>query len=523
MTMRVTGLISGMDTESMITELTKVKSKKVETLKGDQKKLEWTKDAWKDLNKEIVSFYKGALSDLRFDSAFNKKTTNVSDSSIATVVTSDNAMLSTQKLKVNKLATAGYMTGGKIPGIGEGETKDKVKASTKLSEMGIETGSKLRLNFNGKESDFIEIEIAEDETMTSLVNKLRSAKSSESEQSLSVNFDEGAQRLFIASTNTGAEASFSIAGYGAESGLSEVDSKLLTALGLASTSDGVKYDAGEDAEIELNGVAYTSRNNTFDINGLTITAKKETKGEEYVSLTTEMDTSGIYDKIKNFLKKYNELIKKFDELYNAADAKEYAMLTEEEEYSMSEKQVEDWNNKIKDSLLRRDATLGTISSAFKQIMGSAFEVDTIDGEKKKMTLATFGIKTLGYFEAEKNERGVFHIDGDADDESTSGQEDKLRAAIAKNPEEVSEFFKKLASSLYDKLTGLMARTEYSSTYTVYEDKKMETQYNQYKSKIAEAQKKVQEEEDKYYKQFAAMEKALAKTQSQQSQLAGYLG
>ena len=97
MTMRVTGLISGMDTESMITELTKANSQKVEKYKGDQKKLEWTKDAWKDLNKEIVTFYKGALSDMRFDSAFNKKTTNVSDSSAASVITSDNAMLATLK------------------------------------------------------------------------------------------------------------------------------------------------------------------------------------------------------------------------------------------------------------------------------------------------------------------------------------------------------------------------------------------------------------------------------------------
>ena len=297
-------------------------------------------------------------------------------------------------------------------------------------------------------------------------------------------------------------------------------------LGLAESTEegkGITYKGGQDAEIELNGVKFTSNNNTFSINGLTITAKRETKENEEITLNTEVDTSGIYDKIKGFLKKYNELVKKFDELYNAESAKGFDMLTEEQEWSMSEKQVEEWNDKIKASLLRKDATLGKVSSAMKTIMGSAFEIEAADGSTKKMSIGAFGIKTLSYFEAEENERGVYHIDGDSEDEASANNEDKLRAAIAKNPEEVSGFFKKLASSMYEKLTGLMARTEFSSTYTVYEDKKMETQYNGYKTKIANETKKLQDMEDKYYKQFAAMEKALAKTQSQQSQLAGYLG
>lgn len=516
MTMRVTGLISGMDTESMITELTKANSQKVEKYKGDQKKLEWTKDAWKDLNKEIVTFYKGALSDMRFDSAFNKKTTNVSDSSVASVITSDNAMLSTQSLKVKQLATSAYATSAKITALDDVASKDR--AGTALSTLGINAGEKFRMTFGEDTEDAIEIEIEEGETIQSFVNKLRGAESSKTGQKVNVNFDADAQRLFIASTDTGKDASFQI-----DTGSS---SAILDNLGLAAGAEGkegITYEKGQDAIITLNGVDYNSKNNTISVNGLTITAKRETKADEVVSLTTETDTSGIYDKIKGFLKKYNELVKKFDELYNAESAKGFDMLTEEQEWSMSEKQVEEWNDKIKASLLRKDATLGKVSSAMKTIMGSAFEIEAADGSTKKMSIGAFGIKTLSYFEAEENERGVYHIDGDSEDEASANNEDKLRAAIAKNPEEVSGFFKKLAGSMYEKLTGLMARTEFSSTYTVYEDKKMETQYNGYKTKIANETKKLQDMEDKYYKQFAAMEKALAKTQSQQSQLAGYLG
>lgn len=517
MTMRVTGLISGMDTESMITELTKANSQKVEKYKGDQKKLEWTKDAWKDLNKEIVTFYKGALSDMRFDSAFNKKTTNVSDSSAASVITSDNAMLATQRLKVYHLATSAYATSDEIAGLKDIASSDR--AGTTLEALGINAGEKFRMTFGEDTEDAIEIEVEEGETIQSFVNKLRGAESSKTGQKVNVNLDAASGRLFMASTDTGKAASFKIDAEGSTG-------TLLTNLGLAEDAaegKGITYKGGQDAEIELNGVKFTSNNNTFSINGLTITAKRETKEGEEITLNTETDTSGIYDKIKGFLKKYNELVKKFDELYNAESAKGFDMLTEEQEWSMSEKQVEEWNDKIKASLLRKDATLGKVSSAMKTIMGSAFEIEAADGSTKKMSIGAFGIKTLSYFEAEENERGVYHIDGDSEDEASANNEDKLRAAIAKNPEEVSGFFKKLASSMYEKLTGLMARTEFSSTYTVYEDKKMETQYNGYKTKIANETKKLQDMEDKYYKQFAAMEKALAKTQSQQSQLAGYLG
>ena len=95
-----------------------------------------------------------------------------------------------------------------------------------------------------------------------------------------------------------------------------------------ANSDNLKGSAeatkitGEDAEIYLNGAKFTSNSNTFEINGLTITCNAET-GDEAVTLTTQEDTSGIYDMIKNFIKEYSELINEMDKLYNAESAKGY--------------------------------------------------------------------------------------------------------------------------------------------------------------------------------------------------------
>jgi len=53
MTIRITGLNSGLDTESIITELTKVASNKVDKIKSNQKKHELKQDKWKELTPKL--------------------------------------------------------------------------------------------------------------------------------------------------------------------------------------------------------------------------------------------------------------------------------------------------------------------------------------------------------------------------------------------------------------------------------------------------------------------------------------
>ena len=63
---RITGMNSGLDTESIITQLASARSVKVQNLKKDQIKLKYKQDAWKDMNKKIYSFYTDTLSDMRY-------------------------------------------------------------------------------------------------------------------------------------------------------------------------------------------------------------------------------------------------------------------------------------------------------------------------------------------------------------------------------------------------------------------------------------------------------------------------
>lgn len=300
-------------------------------------------------------------------------------------------------------------------------------------------------------------------------------------------------------------------------------------------STGIGYNSGavringEDAEIYLNGALFTSDSNTFSINGLTINAtgttidkndiKDATKAAEAaITITTTTDSQGVYDKIKDFISEYNSLINDMTKSYNAANAKDYEPLTDDEKDAMTDSQVEKWEQKIKDSLLRRDTTLGGVMSAMTKVMSRSYNING-----KDYALSSFGIKTLGYGKAEKYEENAYHIDGDSDDDTVSGHADKLLAAINEDPDGVMQFFQQLTQDLYSSLGDKMGATSLSSTQTIYNDKEMAKEYSDYTTTIAKWEDKVSKIEDSYYKKFAAMEKALSELQSKTSQLSGLLG
>lgn len=478
--MRLTGLTSGLDTDSMITAMVSGHKTKVDEAKQDQTMLEWTQTAWKDMNSKIYGLYSGKLSSMRMSSSYSKKATTTSNSALS-VVAGGNAVNGTYSAKIHSMAKAGYLTGAEI----STKTGGKVTNSTKLTDLGIAAGESLSISFGGKNT---KIDITSNMTMGQFVNKLKAV-------GVNANFDEGNQRLFVSAKETGASKDFTFTS----------GDNALKKLGL-SASVGATRIKGQDAVLELNGAKFKSSSNNFTINGSTYVVNAES--DEEITITTQNDTSGIYDMVKNFLSEYNDVINSMSAAYNADSSKGYKPLTEEQMELMTEKQIEDWETKIKDSLLRKDSTLSTVMSAMRNAMSAGVEIDG-----KKYYLSDFGIGTANYMSAEENEKYAYHIDGDADDSTVSGKTDKLKAAIAADPELVTKFFTKLSANVYDELTDKMASTDYSSIYKVYNDKKMQSEYDDYSKKIKDLEAKLKEAEDKYYKKFAAMEKALSQLNS----------
>lgn len=152
-------------------------------------------------------------------------------------------------------------------------------------------------------------------------------------------------------------------------------------------------------------------------------------------------------------------------------------------------------------------------------MSSGFDVNG-----KTMYLSDLGINMLSYFTAPENERNAYHIDGDADDDNTSGNADKLKGMISSDPETVISFFTKLSQSLYDKMSDMSKSVDgYRSFGNFYDDKKMKSDYDSYNTKIAELEQKLNDYEDMWYSKFAKMETTMAKMQSKTSALSNLFG
>ena len=196
MPMRLSGLMSGMDTESIIQQLVEAKKTKVTKAVKAQKSLKYKQDAWKDLNKQIVNLYNKSLYNMRFQSSFLKKVTKVSNSNVVSVITGESAMNGVQNLEVEKLANSGFLTGGKLEG-----TAGDVTGSTKLSELGY-TGDKGTLEL--KIGDTTKrITVDKNSTVSNFVSALRSA-------GVNANFDEGNGRIYISSKTSGKDANFEL-------------------------------------------------------------------------------------------------------------------------------------------------------------------------------------------------------------------------------------------------------------------------------------------------------------------------
>ena len=204
-----------------------------------------------------------------------------------------------------------------------------------------------------------------------------------------------------------------------------------------------------------------------------------------------------------------------NKLYDADSARGYDPLTDEQKEAMTEEDIKNWEDKIKGSLLRRDNTLGSLLTSMRSALSSTY---TDEETGKTYSLSTFGIVTGNY-----TEKGKLHIYGDADDATYATYGDRLKKALEEDPDAVMDTLTSVFGKLYDTMTEKCAKTEISSALTFYNDKQLTSLRKDYEEDLDVMEDRIKEMEDKYYKQFTAMETALSKLQSQTNSLASLLG
>lgn len=698
MPIRMSGLISNLDTDSIIKELMKAQNMKKTKVENKITKVEWKQEKWKELNTKIYSLYTGSLNKMRLQGSFNTKKVTSSDETKVSVDASSNAVSGSHSIQVNKLASAQYITGSKVQTL----ENTAVSGTTKLVEIDSALGGsgsgEVKINFSTQEKSF-SLTVTDKTTVNDFVNAAKQA-------GINASYDTSQKRFFLSGSNSGVENSFSITttavstgeiegknairdlvGYedlGSDgqttvdnaidqykamnkllnqSGLTEakekeyqdklkaaqdainnyvqrkvtqdlrtaytnnevsteltsqygvrtyqevvdqatttyydklgekefkqedLDAAIKKAVDLEATkyANAVKSDfvnnassanpftqateevgsalqdfvaieatspesvstggpnrleklglstivaeldaSGENvtyktsgtnitlvqasnSEVVYNGAILVGTTNSIKANGLTFNIHAVTSNP--VTLSVAKDTQGIYDSIKKLVKDYNEVLKEMNESYFADTSRGYQPLTDEQKEAMTEDQIEKWEKKIKDSLLRRDDRLGSLLTTMKNSL-----MTSVTHEGKSYSLTTFGISTSLYLE-----KGILHIDGDPDDSTSSAREDKLMKALEENPDAVMKTISTLVGNLYSDMTDKMKTTTLSSAMTFYNDKELKNNLKAHKSDLSDLESRLKKIEDRYYKQFTAMESAMAKLNSQTNSLASLMG
>ena len=127
---RLTGLNSGMDTESIITAMVSRHKTKVEDAVKEQTKLGWTQEAWKGLNTKIYGLYTNQLSNMRMSYSYSKLKATSSNSAL-TVVAGSGANEGVQTAKIKSVAKAGYLTGAEISAKDGGEVTNATPSAAR--------------------------------------------------------------------------------------------------------------------------------------------------------------------------------------------------------------------------------------------------------------------------------------------------------------------------------------------------------------------------------------------------------
>lgn len=272
---------------------------------------------------------------------------------------------------------------------------------------------------------------------------------------------------------------------------------------------------GQNAKFTINGLSTERTSNTFEMSGVTFTLKNTFLATDpSVSITIKNDVESVFQNIKNFIDKYNETIDKIQKKISEERYRDYLPLTDEQKQAMSEKQIELWEEKAKSGLLRRDSIL---SSGLSQMRLNFYDpVATIDTKYKQ--LASIGITTSNYLDG-----GKLIID-----------EAKLKAAIQDDPESVEKLFtssgttdgeKGIAVRLYDTLKGIIDKITQKAGSTA----SINTQFTIGKDLIDIDQRinafndRLKQVEDRYYRQFTAMEKAIQRANEQSMYLMNAFG
>lgn len=521
MNMRINGF-SGMDIDSMVKSMMTVKRVPLDKLNQQKQILDWTRNSYRELNSKIVQFSQ-KLADMNMSKATNTQKSTVSGNTTA-VRAEANADASAVALTVEVESLAkksGIQSNSGLLTMGG----DNAKSSTTLGELSGNAGqNEFDLNINGKTVQFLK-----GDSISTVVARINSAI-----PTVTAAFDEVSGKFTITSKEFGktitdlGESKVIDPDTGEEKVVNESKSStLFSVLNFSDTTadplgNGKKFGEGGTLNFTKGKVYITSAldptrklfdtdSDTLTVNGVKLTFLEETSGTPS-KITTQSDPSKAVETIKSFVDTYNELLGLMNSKLSEQKYRDYAPLTSEQKKDMTEDDIKNWEERAKSGLLKNDTILSSAVASMRTLITSNLK-----------GLSEAGITTGQYYE-----KGKLQID-----------EAKLNDALSSNPDKVLSIFRGSISDIDGKGIFSGLRTELNSTLDLFVKKVgtsnrdadasmtlktesiMGEQLKNYNKRITDLERKMTAWETRYYKQFAAMEKAMNQFQSQSSSLSSY--
>lgn len=532
--MRIGGLASGMDTESMVNQLMKAERLKMD--RWTQKKTygTWQQEAYREINKTLanymlesrkkmsldVDYFGNVKPDAKDKMTWLKQATSSNEQAFS-VQASAGAMTGDIQIRIEQIASAASVSSSDDTGYTQ---------ATKISEvMSVSESDSVLLSINGSS-----IELKGSDNLKDAARKIRQ------QAGIYANFDSGSKRMFLNTAKTGSEAKIE---WGADAQTAQFLSALKLGNGTAVT--------GKNARIEINGgTAIEYQSNHIEVNGLSITLKAKTPSAENIHV--QMDVDGAYKKVKEWVDDYNKLIDGLTQKLNEKQHRDYQPLTPEQKEALKDNDVKLWEEKAKSGLLAKDRILTQMlqemrSGVYEKVEGggAGYDIGITTGNYKdggKLKIDENKFKKALQEDPEKVMQILFGASELSKKEISKDDTPQVRAEkLASNKQRHMEngIFVRAFESITEGIEKIVVKAGPGNESALLRNvkgtilQKYATSFgsrNEIDQSLAEIGKRIDNEnrrlsflESKYWKQFSEMEKALQQMQSQSGWLAQQFG
>lgn len=282
------GIGSGLDVNSLITQLMQLEKQSLTSLNTKKQTYNSQLSAFGQIKSSVDSF-KTAISGLKLDSNFAGTAATSSNTDILSATTTDGSTTGTYAITVSTLAQAGAKASA-------GQT-----SSSTAVGAGNLTGDPATIAFSAGGKSF-NVSVTATDSLESIRDKINSAVATGDTASQTVakasivnagTSVSPSYKLVVSATATGVDNDVSI---------TVGDAKLNTYLGFSTTQ------AATNASLTVNGLSVQRSSNTISdvISGVTLKLASADAAKP-VTLTVGRDKDGITKKVNDFISAYNQL------------------------------------------------------------------------------------------------------------------------------------------------------------------------------------------------------------------------